>query len=74
MADDPDVLIITSDAVSDTSALVTMFPEWRNLKAYRARRIFLIDADIVSRPGPRAVEGLEVLHRIMHAHDRGWMQ
>jgi len=29
-------------------------------------RIFFIDGDIVSRPGPRIVQGLEEMARIIH--------
>ena len=62
----PDVLIFMSDVLASPADLVTLFPEWTNLKAYRQKKIFRIDADIVSRPGPRAVAGLEALHNLIN--------
>ncbi len=61
----PDVLIFMSDVLANPADLVTLFPEWTKLNAYRQKRIFRIDADIVSRPGPRAVNGIEILHNLL---------
>ncbi len=61
----PDVLIFLSDVLAKPADLVTLFPEWTKLKAYKQNKIFRIDADIVSRPGPRAVNGLEALHKLL---------
>ena len=61
----PDVLIFMSDILANPANLVTLFPEWTKLNAYRHKRIFRIDADIVSRPGPRAVDGIETLHDLL---------
>lgn len=66
IAQDPDVILVMSDVISDVGDLVRYFPEWRNLTAAKRQRMFRIDADIVSRPGPRAIEGLEELYRILH--------
>ena len=63
---DPEVVLVMSDAFADTAVLPSLFPEWRMLTAYRNGRIVRIDADLVSRPGPRAVEGLEELYNALH--------
>jgi iron complex transport system substrate-binding protein len=63
----PDVLIITSDLLTGTESLTAMFPEWGTLPALRLHRVFGINPDIVSRPGPRAVDGLEQLYSLLHA-------
>lgn len=68
LKDDPDVLIFLSDVLSDSADLVRRYPEWSTLKAYRRGNVFRIEADVVSRPGPRAVEGLEALYNLLHAH------
>jgi iron complex transport system substrate-binding protein len=60
-AEDPDVLLILSDALPALDRVTTLFPEWARLTAVREGRVFLVDADLVSRPGPRAVDGLELL-------------
>jgi iron complex transport system substrate-binding protein len=62
---DPDIIIIMSDILAAGTDLTTYFPEWATLRALRTKHIFTINADIVSRPGPRAVDGLEHLHRII---------
>jgi iron complex transport system substrate-binding protein len=64
--DDPDVIFVMSDVLSTPDALVQMYPEWQRLSAVRHGRIHRIDADIVSRPGPRAVDGLQILSSLIH--------
>lgn len=59
---DPEVVLVLSDAVADTAALLSLFPEWKTLTAFRNGRIVRVNADLLSRPGPRAVEGLEALY------------
>jgi iron complex transport system substrate-binding protein len=64
--DDPDVIFVMSDVLSTPETLVQMYPEWKRLSAVRNGRIHRIDADIVSRPGPRAVDGLQILSTLIH--------
>jgi iron complex transport system substrate-binding protein len=64
--DDPDVIFVMSDVLSTSEALVQMYPEWKRLAATRHGRIPRIDADIISRPGPRAVDGLQLLSSLIH--------
>ena len=66
LKDNPDVLIFMSDVLSNPTDLVKLYPEWSKLKAFRQKKIFGIDADIVTRPGPRAVDGLEALYKLIH--------
>jgi iron complex transport system substrate-binding protein len=62
----PDVIIATNDMVKSQDAILTAYPEWKDLPAVRHKRVVLVDASIVSRPGPRIVEGLELLVRAIH--------
>ena len=48
------------------SSEITENPVFRVLDAVKNRRVYVIDADIVSRSGPRAVDGLEEYARILH--------
>jgi len=64
---DPEVLILLSDAAADTSTLLEQYPEWRRLSAVRNGRLVILDADLLSRPGPRALEGLALLHSILRS-------
>ncbi len=66
---DPD-LIILSDASapinSQTPELVASRLGWSHLRAVRLGAIAAIDSNAISRPGPRIVEGLELLARLLH--------
>ena len=62
----PDVIIATNDMVKSQDAILTAYPEWKDLPAIRNKHVVLVDASIVSRPGPRIVEGLELLVRAIH--------
>ncbi len=58
----------------DPEAIIFTYPQgrvlnrrgWRQIAAMRAGRIATVPSSLVSRPGPRAVEGLERLARIIH--------
>ncbi len=67
MKADPD-LIIVGDAKVPTSpqtpAMVVGRPGWHHLRAVRSGAIHSIDAELISRPGPRIVKGLETLARL----------
>jgi len=60
VADDPDVYLVSSES-GGTVAQVERRPGYDALSAVRHHRVFLVDSDLVSRAGPRAVEGLEAL-------------
>ncbi len=66
---DPD-LIILGDALvpmnPQTPELVGRRPGWKRLRAVRLGAIYPIETEVVSRPGPRVVEGLELLARLFH--------
>lgn len=66
LKDNPDVLIFMSDVLTNSGELTRFYPEWRNLTAVKRRRIYRVDPDVVSRPGPRAIDGLELLYRIIN--------
>ncbi len=66
---DPD-LIILGDALvpisPQTPEMVARRPRWNLLRAVRRGAIYPIETEVVSRPGPRIVEGLELLARLFH--------
>jgi len=43
-------------------------PGWKSLPALKNNRIGFVDENLVSRPGPRLVEGLEAISRLLHPH------
>jgi iron complex transport system substrate-binding protein len=67
VANNPDAILITSDALTDVQSLTRIFPEWSIVAAVRHRRVYTVNSDIVSRPGPRAVQALESLVHLLHS-------
>jgi iron complex transport system substrate-binding protein len=62
----PDVILLMGEIVRDPSILTQLFPEWSQLNAIRKHRVHNVNADILSRPGPRAVDGLALLITLLH--------
>ncbi len=62
----PDVILVANDIMRSTRELLKEFPEWEKLPAVANGRILAVDADILTRPGPRIIDGLEMLARIFH--------
>jgi len=63
---DPEIIIVDA---SHGEAFVPDFgslPGWNEMSAVKEGKIYLIDGDLTSRPGPRIVEGLEEMARIIH--------
>jgi iron complex transport system substrate-binding protein len=66
---DPDMIILGDALVPmnpQTPEMVARRPGWNRLRAVRRGAIFPIETDLVSRPGPRIVEGLELLAKLFH--------
>lgn len=63
---DPDVLLVTSDALDSSEILASLYPEWTRLSAVRTGHVYRVDADLISRPGPRSIEGLALLISLLH--------
>ncbi|MEM4576074.1 MAG: cobalamin-binding protein [Candidatus Nezhaarchaeales archaeon] len=65
----PDVIVLPDTYMKEFSISkeqVISRPGWSAINAVKNDRIYFIDEDIVVRPGPRLVEGLEVLARLIH--------
>ena len=72
IAADPDVLILmpcgmdAARAAAEFRALPGA-DEWRRMSAFAANRVYAVDSGaLFSRSGPRLVDGLEILARIIH--------
>lgn len=69
---DPDVIITTSGggmgvAGSNLSyEYITTNPRFAGISAVKEGRVYVIDADIATRPGPRIVDALEEIYRCIH--------
>ena len=67
LAMEPDVLIISSMTRGQSFEIVkAQWKRWENIPAVKNNRIYLVDSDIVDRPSPRLVDGLELLVRYIN--------
>jgi iron complex transport system substrate-binding protein len=65
----PDIIIAMDDAVKDVNEMLLFFPEWKNLRAFMNKKVFIVDGDLLSRPGPRIIDGLELLDNIVRSRN-----
>ncbi len=64
--EDPDIIVLGSSKYGgQTKSTVLNRPGWETLKAVKTGQIYEFDDDLVSRPGPRIVDGLETLANII---------
>ncbi len=63
--EDPSVYIASADAVSSAS-LIESRPGYSALAAVKQGHVYVIDSDIVDRPGPRIVDGVQLLASLLH--------
>lgn len=63
---DPEVILLGDAAYGVTAEAVAARPGWNVMTAVREGRIRPIDDVIVTRPGPRLVDGLRALARAIH--------
>lgn len=64
---DPEIIIVSWPGVrNDTPRkLALRRPEWQEVAAVRHRRVYLVEDFLLHRPGPRLVDGLEAIARII---------
>ncbi len=66
VAANPDLIIMSDAAYGVTIESVKQRPGWANLDAIKNNRIYPIEDSLVSRPGPRLVQGLEAAAKLIH--------
>jgi iron complex transport system substrate-binding protein len=62
---DPDVYLVSSESGQSADA-VAKRPAFGELSSVQSNSVVLIDSDLISRPGPRVVEGLRALAEALH--------
>jgi iron complex transport system substrate-binding protein len=68
LSKNPDVIIFShSEASGQTVQELSERHGWENINAVRNGKVYYIDEDIVQRPAPRLMDGLEQLFRILHS-------
>jgi iron complex transport system substrate-binding protein len=63
---DPQVILLGDSAYGVTAESLSERAGWNNISAIVNGRIYAFDDNLVSRPGPRLVDGLEELARLLH--------
>jgi iron complex transport system substrate-binding protein len=72
VASAPDVVIVapcgfSAEAAAEQIPLLAQRPGWDDLPAVRNGRVYPVDANaFFARPGPRLVDGIELLARLLH--------
>lgn len=63
---DPDVIVLDDAAFGTTVDSIAKRPGWSALSAVKNQRVYPLDANLMSRPGPRVAEAAETLARLVH--------
>lgn len=65
LVQNPAVILLGDAAYGMTPEQVTARPGWDAMQAVKDSRIYAFDDNLVSRPGPRLVDGLETLAKLL---------
>ena len=72
LAKNPDIILVNGGGGMDSSqkdVILEAFmnnPQYSSLSAVKTKRVYAIDADIISRPAPRIVDAAEEVARLVH--------
>jgi len=66
LVQDPEVIVLGDSNYGVTAATVAARAGWSEIQAVKDGKIFPFDDNLVSRPGPRWVDGLEALAKLLH--------
>jgi iron complex transport system substrate-binding protein len=66
VAADPDFIILGDSAYGISPESVASRPGWDGLSAVKNNQVVPFDDNLVSRPGPRLVDALEALAKLLH--------
>ena len=67
IAQDPAIIVLGDYTWGGvTPEMVLARPGWEALSAVKNKRVFTFDDNLVSRPGPRMVDGLEAMAKLLH--------
>lgn len=66
LVQNPDIILLGDSIYGTTPEQVAARPGWDGLTAVKEGRVYPFNDDLVSRPGPRLVDGLEELAKLIH--------
>jgi iron complex transport system substrate-binding protein len=62
----PDLIVLGDALYGVTPEAVGQRPGWNALNAVKNNQIFAFDDNLISRPGPRLIDGLEQMAKLIH--------
>jgi iron complex transport system substrate-binding protein len=63
----PQFIVLTEDpAYGGNVSAVYKRPNWESIEAIKLHQVYRINSNMIGRPGPRLVQGLECLAQIIH--------
>jgi iron complex transport system substrate-binding protein len=62
----PAIIILGDAAYGETPEKVALRPGWGTLTAIQTGQVFPFDDNLISRPGPRLVDALEAMAKLIH--------
>lgn len=75
---DPDVIVVSPcgfqvEGALEQVAILERLPAWSKLRAVQTGRVYAVDANAYfARPGPRVVDGIELLAHLIHPNRFDW--
>jgi iron complex transport system substrate-binding protein len=67
LVQDPEVILLASMKSQDPLVKQRRWWErWKTISAVKQGRIYVLDSDLIHRPSPRIVDGLEQVARAIH--------
>jgi iron complex transport system substrate-binding protein len=66
---DPDFILVPSDIIAETGKILEIYPEWEITNAFKKNNVYIINADLVQRPGPRIAESVSLIARLIHHNE-----
>ncbi len=71
---DPEIILLGDAAYGVSPEQVAARPGWSTLQAVKNQRVYPFDDNLVSRPGPRLVDGLIALAKIFHPEETAQLE
>ena len=66
VAQNPDIILLGDAAYGMTPDQVAKRAGWNAIKAVKDNKVFAVDDNLISRPGPRLLDGLEAMAKQIH--------
>jgi iron complex transport system substrate-binding protein len=66
VAQNPDAILLGDALYGVTVESLAQRPGWNSLRAIKNKQVFTFDDNLISRPGPRLIDGLEQMAKLLH--------